>query len=146
VTGGAAAREAPHQGGRQASLGWKLSLIATALAVAGALAILFLPLGRVESVAPVRPGEAQNEPQHEHTETRVSLFEAQGWRVVLIAAIPVALAALTLPFREGPAARVARGGAAGLLTIFFVLGLISIGIFFIPAAVVMWVAAFVRKV
>jgi hypothetical protein len=127
------------------TLGWKLSLIATALAAGGALAMLFLPLAREESVTPVRPGEAQTEPQHEHAATNVSLFEAEGSYAVAIAAIPVALAGLTLPFREGPAARVARGGAAGLLTIFFVLGLFSIGIFFIPAAAVMWVAAFLRR-
>jgi hypothetical protein len=116
------------------TLGWKLSLIATALAVAGALAMLFLPLG--ESVS----GNAART-----VVTRYSLFEAEGGYAVAIAAIPVALAALTLPFRQGPAARVARAGSAGLLTIFFVLGLVTIGFFFIPAAVVMWVAAFVRR-
>jgi hypothetical protein len=142
MTGGVVAPEAPHQSGRRASLGWKLSLIATFLAVAGAVAVVFLPLAQSVSQEATVPGEEAADP----VVTRTSLFEDQGWRVVFIAAIPVALAALTLPFREGPAARVARGGAAGLLTIFFVLGLISIGIFFIPAAVVMWVAAFVRRV
>jgi hypothetical protein len=124
---------------RRSTLGWKLSLIAIVLAVAGALAMLFLPLG--SSVTAVGPGEPQREP----VVTSFSLFEAEGWYAVAIAAIPVGIAALTLPFRRGPAARVARGGAAGLLTIFFVLGLFSIGIFFIPAAVVMWVAAFLRS-
>ena len=142
MTGGVVAPEAPHHSGRRASLGWKLSLIATILAVAGALAMLFLPFGSMAEVTPVLPGEPQREP----VITRFSLFEAEGWLAVAIVAIPVALAALTLPFREGPSARVARAGAAGLLTIFFVLGLFSIGLFFIPAAVVMWVAAFVRKV
>jgi hypothetical protein len=122
-------------------LGWRLSLIATVLAAAGALAMLFLPLGRAASVGATLPGEGSPEPMV----TSFSLFEAEGWYAVGIAAIPVAIAALTLPFRGGPAARVARGGAAGLLTIFFVLGLFSIGIFFIPAAVVMWVAAFVKR-
>ncbi len=125
----------------RATLGWKLSLIATVLATAGALAMLFLPLGRSASVDATLPGE---EPP-ELVVTSFSLFEAEGWYAVAIAAIPVAIAALTLPFRNGPAARVARGGAAGLLTIFFVLGLFSIGIFFVPAAAVMWVAAFVRR-
>jgi hypothetical protein len=123
------------------TLGWKLSLVATVLAVVGALALLFLPLGTLAEVTAVEPGEPQREP----VVTRFSLFEAEGWRAVGIAAIPVAIAALTLPFRRGPSSRVARGGAAGLLTIFFVLGLFSIGIFFIPAAVVMWVAAFLRR-
>ena len=123
------------------TLGWKLSLIATVLAAAGALAMLFLPLGRKASVTAVLPGEPQGEP----VVTSFSLFEAEGWYAVAIAAIPVAIAALTLPFRGGPSARVARGGAAGLLTIFFVLGLFSIGIFFIPSAAVMWVAAFLRR-
>lgn len=116
------------------TLGWKLSLIATALSVAGALAMLFLPLGRSVSGSAART-----------VVTRFSLLEAEGARAVVVAGIPVVLAALTLPFRGGPAARVARGGAAGLLTIFFVLGLVTIGIFFIPAAVVMWVAAFLRR-
>jgi hypothetical protein len=120
----------------RSTLGWKLSLVATVLALAGALAMLFLPLARTVT-------ELRGPP--ENPVTRVSLFEAEGWYVVAIAAIPVALAVLTLPFREGPAARVARAGAAGLLTIFFVLGLLSIGFFFIPAAAVMWVAAFVRR-
>jgi hypothetical protein len=121
------------------TLGWKLSLIATVLAVAGALAMLFLPLGR--AVRATLPGDEAPE----SAVSTFSLFEAEGWPAVAIAAIPVALAALTLPFRRGPAARVARGGAAAILTIFFVLGLFSIGIFFIPATVVMWVAAFVRR-
>ena len=123
------------------TLGWKLSLVAAALAAGGALAMLFLPLGRSASVEATFPGEEPAEP----VVRRFSLLEAEGARAVVVAAIPVVLAALTLPFRDGPAARVARGGAAGLLTVFFVLGLFSIGIFFIPAAVVMWVAAFVRR-
>jgi hypothetical protein len=105
------------------------------------LAMLFLPLGRSASVGATSPGEEPPEP----VVTSFSLFEAEGWYAVAIAAIPVAIATLTLPFRNGPAARVARAGSAGLLTIFFVLGLLTIGYFFIPAAVVMWVAAFLRR-
>jgi hypothetical protein len=136
-----AGREPSDPAAGRVTLGWKLSLIATALAVAGALAALFLPLARSATVEATFPGEEPAEP----VVKRASLFEVEGWRMVGIAAIPVALAALTLPFRNGPAARVARAGSAGLLTIFFVLGLITIGFFLMPAAVVMWVAAFVRR-
>jgi hypothetical protein len=134
-------RGPPDPAAGRATLGWKLSVIATALAVAGALAMLFLPLGRSASVEATSPGEEPAQP----VVTSFSLYEAEGWYAVAIAAIPVALAALTLPFRNGPSARVARAGSAGLLTVFFVLGLLTIGFFFIPAAVVMWVAAFVRR-
>ena len=122
------------------TLAWKLSLVATVLALAGALAMLFLPLARSVSHGPTIPGQ-----EPDPVVTRTNLVEVMGWTAVAIAAIPLAIAALTLPFRNGPAARVARAGAAGLLTIFFVLGLLTIGFFFIPAAVVMWVAAFVKR-
>jgi hypothetical protein len=117
-------------------------LVAAVLALAGALAVLFLPLATTATQEATLTEEGVGRMSVETD--RTSLVEAQGFRAILITAIPVALAALTLPFRDGPSARVARGGAAGLLTIFFVLGLITIGIFFVPAAAVMWVAAFVR--
>jgi hypothetical protein len=118
--------------------GWKLSLLSCGLAVAGALAMLFLPLGRSESVTAVLPGEPHPAPKVRS----VSLFETEGWYAVALAAIPVALSAVTLPFRGGRNARWVRGGAAVLLTAFVVLGLPSLGLFFLPAAGAMWAATF----
>ncbi len=71
----------------------------------------------------------------------VNLLESQGWSVTIPLAIPILLAALPLaplPERLNAAARLV---AATLLSCFVMLGLLSIGIFYAPSAVVMIIAA-----
>jgi hypothetical protein len=100
--------------------------------------MLFLPLGRSETVTAVLPGEPNPEPEVRH----FSLLETEGWYAVVLVTIPVALSAVTLPFRGGRNAQWVRGGAAVLLTAFVVLGLPSLGLFFLPTAGAMWAATF----
>jgi len=72
---------------------------------------------------------------------RVSLLENQGWGVMITLAIPVLLAALPLaplPARLKAAARVV---SAALLLCFVALGVLTVGIFYVPSAALMIIAA-----
>ena len=107
----------------------KLSLV---LAVAGGLVMLFAPLGTIESGG--------------GTVRHVSLVEWEGWWVAWVALVPVAIAGVVWALQGTRARRVACVTAGVLLVGLCALEAISIGIFFLPAAVVMAVAAFRRDV
>jgi hypothetical protein len=124
--------------GRETSpTGWTVSLVAAGLSLAAAIVVIFYPLGRMVTVTPTTPGGRSPQP----TVTSHSLFETEGWYIVGLAAIPVGISALVIPFRQGRLARVLRGIAGGLLLVFAVIGAFSIGLFFVPAAAAMCVAA-----
>ena len=71
------------------------------------------------------------------TET-TSLFEHEGRSVLVVLAIPVAVAALAVVLRT----RRARMVLAGLLTVFAVLGMLTIGLFLLPVVGLLWALAF----
>jgi MFS family permease len=74
------------------------------------------------------------------TSSSTSLVSSEGAAVLLILAIPVLITLMpVLVSRRG-----VRTGTAVLLLGLCVLGLASIGLFFVPAAVLMSVAAFVH--
>jgi hypothetical protein len=106
----------------------KLARLALVAAVAGALVAAFAPLGRMCGVS--LPGE-------ELTCSHTSAFSVDGWWVLAVGSVPVALSLVPALARS----RAAWTACAVLLWVFCVVGFFSIGPFFVPAAILMTVAA-----
>jgi hypothetical protein len=102
--------------------------------VAGAVTV-FAPLGRATES---RMSAAGVEVTYSHG---VSLFSTNGAWVLVVVAVPIAiaLAGALIP------ARAARTVSTVLLWAFCLVGLMSVGLFFIPAAVLMTAATVARE-
>ena len=116
--------------------------IAHALARLVVIWLAFGPIYQGTSVVPVGPGETPNEP----TRTSASLIEVNGWQVLPILLVPAALtglALLTVLFTHTGQAR--RKTLLWLLTalllVFYILGSFTIGIFYLPSALVLLLTA-----
>jgi hypothetical protein len=69
--------------------------------------------------------------------SNVSLFQTEGAWILIVVSVPVLVASIPMVARH----RTARTVSAVLLWIGCVVGMWSVGMFFIPAAIVMTVAA-----
>jgi hypothetical protein len=116
--------------------------VSLALAALAAAVLLVVPLGsQVEAVevSPGGPTGAQLEQEREVE--RVSLFEHEGASVLMPLLIPVAIAALGVVAGWLTRPQPFRIASAGLLCAFVVVGILSFGIFYLPSAIAMVVAA-----
>ena len=118
---------------------------AHALAWAAGLFFAFGPAYEGVEVGPSRPGE----PAQEGTRVSATLIEANGLYVIFLLFIPIiltaiALAALRLPsYRQ--TLRKALLCSPGLLLLgFCIAGIWSIGLFYLPAALALFVAVIVE--
>jgi hypothetical protein len=111
----------------------KLARLALAVAVAGALVAAFAPLGRT-----CMPGPA---PGADPVCSGTSAFSVDGWWVLAVGSVPVALSLVAALARS----RAAWTACAVLLWAFCVVGISSIGLFLVPAAILMTVAAVRRE-
>jgi hypothetical protein len=128
----------PERSARGAMLAW----VAFGLTVLGTAAALFVPLGQECGETAVRPGE---QPAARMGCRNVSFWTiGDGEAVALAGAIPILLAAVPLPLGQSVSGRRIRLGSAVLLSVFCAMALVSIGLFYLPAATVMWVAGAVR--
>jgi ABC-type antimicrobial peptide transport system permease subunit len=115
-----------------------LWIAAPALAAIAALALLVLPSGQMTSVT------ATSDSSQTVTESRrTKLLETEGSSVIPLVMAPVVVAGIPLLVPRPRRRRVAMASAA-LLWVFVVLGLASIGLYFVPAAAVL-TAAVVRE-
>jgi hypothetical protein len=108
----------------------RLQIAALVLAAVAATVVVFVPLAT----------EATSDSSGNETTAAVSLLQSMGPSVFLIVAIPVVIAALPL-FSRGRTWVVLSIVSAALLWTFVVLGALSIGVFFMPAAILSLVAA-----
>jgi hypothetical protein len=123
---------------RRTDPGWRLAQASFALALVASLVLLLAPLG--SSVEPVPTDEEMSSVRMTHE----SLLQQEGWSVAVPLTIPVWISgAAVLSGRTGWG-RPVRTVAAFLLCAFVVVGLFSIGIFYLPAAGAM-VGAAVRS-
>ena len=111
----------------------RLAVWSLVAAIVGASVAVFAPLGQVTEYLD-GPGGGETRSYS------VSLISSEGVWVLVVVAVPIliALAGALTP------ARAARIVSTALLWAFCVLGLLTIGIFFVPAAVLMTAAAAVR--
>jgi hypothetical protein len=131
---------------RPRSPGARVGAVSFVLALVASVILLVVPTGTsMSSVCSVRPapvpGGAQASPTCISRVTHPSLVDDQGWGVVVPLSIPVVVAGIPMALARTRAWRPAAITAACLLTAFAILGAASVGIFYLPSAVAMIVAA-----
>lgn len=109
----------------------RFALASFLAAVVGGLIAAFAPLGRMESVTSTTGGPNVT------SSSSVSIFQTDGVWVLVVVSVPVlvSLIAVLLPQRR------AKMVSAVLLWVGCFLGMFSVGMFFIPAAILMTLAA-----
>jgi hypothetical protein len=105
------------------------------LAVATAIVLLVVPTGRQESCFVGIGGETSC------SSRSTTLPESDGWDVLAVLAIPVVLAGAPLMLGSTRLRRPALVVSSLLLLAFAALGAASIGLFYLPAAAAMVIAA-----
>jgi hypothetical protein len=113
----------------------RLALASFALALAASLVLLLAPLGSSFEAVLVGAGSAPVRVTHE------SLLQHDGWSVAVPLSVPVGIAGAAFLVGRGRRRRPVRAVAAFLLTAFVVVGILSIGIYYVPAAGAMFAAA-----
>ncbi len=131
---------------RPRSPGARAGAVSLVLALMASVILLVVPTGTsVSSVCsvgpPPVPGGAQASPTCISRVTHTSLVDDQGWGVAVPLSIPVVVAGIPLALAGTRAWRPAAIAAACLLMAFAILGAASVGIFYLPSAVAMIVAA-----
>lgn len=130
----------------------RAALVGLLLALVASLVLLFAPTGTSVSACSRTVNGSPNvrsQPVQQPCGTRVShpsLVQSQGWGVAIPLAVPVAIAAAGLAVQRTRLRRPGSIVAGILLSILVVLGAFSIGIFYLPAAVAMFLAADQRRV
>jgi hypothetical protein len=120
----------PRQRGRA-----MLLLAPLLLAVATAIVLLVVPTGRQESCFVGIGGETSC------SSRSTTLPESDGWDVLAVLAIPVVIAGAPLMLGSTRLRRPALVVSSVLLLAFAALGAASIGLFYLPAAAAMVIAA-----
>lgn len=128
--------------------GYAFAVAAFAAAVASVGIVAFAPLGTTVEERVEVEGPPANEtgtstaPEPIEERRSSSIAQEQGWAVVVRIAIPVLLvAAAPLLAPIGRRGRVLRLASTLLLFAGVVVGLMSVGIFLLPAAILMLIAA-----
>ena len=117
------------------SPGARLAQVSFALAVVASVVLLVAPLGTsVESVPAGQSPETTNVSHH-------SLLDSEGWTVAIVLAIPVVVSGFPVLIGSRRGSRPARIASAVLLSAFVLVGLLSIGIFYLPVAATMVASA-----
>jgi hypothetical protein len=113
----------------------RLTFVAFLLTVTGALVAAFAPIGgRVESLVSDSGATVSRS-------YLVSLFHVDGAWVLVVVSVPILLALVPVLWRH----RTVWIVSAVLLWIGCVLGMLSVGWFFVPAAIAMTIAAVRRE-
>jgi len=95
---------------------------------------LFAPVGESTSVSQTSTGQITTTTSHD------SLLDTNGTGVVVVLAVPVALIAIAVAAQGSSWRRRARCIAGGLLLVGSLLGAMSVGVPYLPAAVALLVA------
>jgi hypothetical protein len=123
-----------------------MAFISFGLALVASAGLLLAPSGeRQESSCAVTASglgtASTDQPACVDTVSRVSLLQEEGIGVVLVLAIPVMVAGIALALQWTRWARPAAVTAGTLLVAFSVLGLASIGLFYLPSGIAMLLAS-----
>jgi hypothetical protein len=121
-----------------------IPFVAFGLVLVASLGLLLAPLGEREGSCSVTANSGQaatTQPGCEDRTTHVSLLQQEGGWVLFVAAVPVLVAAVPLGLRRTRWRRNAALVAGTLLVAFSVVGAASIGLFYLPGAVAMFMAA-----
>jgi hypothetical protein len=124
----------PRSRRRVADPGTTWALAALAWAVVLGILWLVLPLGQSTSVTSSSDGTTVVE------SSRQSLLGSEGARVVLVLAVPVVLAAIAVGVAGSRRAALVRFVCGGALAVGCLLGAMTVGLPYVPAAVFLLVA------
>ncbi len=115
-----------------------LAVLSIGLALAGALFVLFVPMG-----SSVSTSTGSDETQVVVRE-RTRLIDTEGSSVFAVLALPVVVAASGTGLAIARRSRRTLAVTAALMWILILAGLFSVGVFFLPAAMAMAAAAYLR--
>jgi hypothetical protein len=123
----------------------RVALTSFALALGVSLALLFVPTGTQVTCLASVTGESAGVPALPPGACRPSvshpsLLDVEGPRVVIPLSVPVLIAGLGLGLGRSRFRRMAAMAAGWLLFGFVVVGAFSIGLFYLPSAVAMFLA------
>jgi hypothetical protein len=123
-----------------------MAFIAFGVALVASVGLLLAPTGeRQESACGVTASAlgtvSANQPACVDSVSHVSLLQEEGVRVLLVLAIPVTVAGIALALQWTRWGRPAALTAGTLLVGFSVLGLASIGLFYLPSGIAMLLAS-----
>jgi hypothetical protein len=111
---------------------FRYSSLSLAYTVCATIVFLFAPLGTSES-------SGSNQAKHV---AHVSLWQLNGWRILVVLGLPVVFAAVPVIRRRSRHVRTLLAASAVLLTTYVVLGILTIGLYYAPSAGLMIAAAF----
>ena len=125
--------------------GRTLVIASAALVVLAAAAALFLPTGSEVTTSVTEGPDPATVELSERSTTLAGEIRAgeEEWFVALVLLAPVAVALAAVALDRTRLRRASRMGAAVLLSAFTLLALASVGLFFLPGAGAMLVAALV---
>jgi asparagine N-glycosylation enzyme membrane subunit Stt3 len=110
---------------------FRYSSLCLAYTLCASIVFLFAPLGTQESSGSGPPES-------------VSLFTMNGWSIVVVLGLPVLFALVPVLLRRSAHIRTLFVASAVLLTTFVFLGILSIGLYYLPSAGLM-IAAAIRE-
>ena len=118
-----------------------MPLVAFGLAVAASLAVLFVPLASRQEACSATPSDnaAPAAPCKERV-SHVTLIEEEGPSLLPVVAVPLAIAGIGFGLARTRWGRPAALTSGTLLTLFAVLTGFSIGLFYLPAAIALFMA------
>jgi hypothetical protein len=111
---------------------FRYSSLSLAYTLCATIVFLFAPLGTSQSGGSGHPQRVSH----------VSLWQLNGWRIVVVLGLPVVFAAVPVIRRRSPHLRTLLAASAILLTTYVILGILSIGLYYAPSAGLMIAAAF----
>jgi len=140
------ARAQPHRGWSDRTTGL-LAWLSVAWTVVAGVALALAPMVSVRSASSVSTPEGSSGavPEVVTTRSTETLLQNEGAGLVVILLIPVAVA-LIGALGGGPAARRRRIAAGWVLLGTCVIGAMSLGIFYLPAAVALLIAGLTTRV
>jgi hypothetical protein len=128
--------------GRRPESGRGFAFAALLLALAGSLFLAFAPSVQEQSMQTVVSGGGVQ--THSSSSSR-TLLDVEGASVLIALAIPVAITAVAFALSRTRAARVVATIGAVLLSAFSILGAMTIGLLYFPAAGALTLASLRRR-
>ncbi|MGH7858714.1 MAG: hypothetical protein ACREQY_15420, partial [Candidatus Binatia bacterium] len=116
------------------------NLVALGLAAVASFVLLVMPVVTIEQRSVMLDG-AGKAPLVRSSVSAVTLLEENGRSVLVVLALPVGAAVVPFSFRGARRRRSARRAIAVLLGILCAVAVMSIGLFYLPAAAAMWIAS-----
>ena len=130
------------EGQNRRDTGWVAAVLSLVAALAASMVLLILPVVAVQGEVVVYNSERSSLTGAIRRDE--TLVEHQGWSVVAVLAFPVIVASLPVIVARHGRFRSLRTVSAVVLAVFVLLTGLSIGLFYVPSALVMIVSAALR--